>query len=213
MRHARLTEPRPPFPRAAQPGRPPMLTAQGTQGVQSADRVFYLNHQQLDPVQRDPENYRVQVRGRLKAQILPSQRQCRRAGLTFARKAALSTLPVRCVAPLRPCRRGACWWAMRWRCGTTGPSTWTCVSTACRTGTGLWDTVCRGRASCTRLKAARCRRRGEAHARVQACLACAPPAGQPSWPAQPPDQALVPGRLLQALPPCPQRQDGDQPAR
>ena len=56
----------PPAPCAApphlQPGRPPVVTSQGPQEVQSGDRVFYLNAQQLEPAQRDPENYRLQVR-------------------------------------------------------------------------------------------------------------------------------------------------------
>ena len=45
-----------------QPGRPPVVTSHGPQEVQSADRVFYLNQQQLEPAQQDPANHRVQVR-------------------------------------------------------------------------------------------------------------------------------------------------------
>ena len=45
-----------------QPGRPPVVTSHGPQEVQCADRVFYLNAQQLESAQRDPHNYRVQVR-------------------------------------------------------------------------------------------------------------------------------------------------------
>lgn len=47
----------------AQAGRAPLLTTGGMQEVQSAERVFYLNQQQLEGVHSDPENHRVQVRG------------------------------------------------------------------------------------------------------------------------------------------------------
>jgi hypothetical protein len=42
-----------------------VLTATGMAQVQSGDRTFYLNQQQLDAVQRDPQNNRVQVRAGL----------------------------------------------------------------------------------------------------------------------------------------------------
>lgn len=44
-----------------QPGRPPVLTTGGMQEVQCAERVFYLNQQQLEAVHRDPQHNRLQV--------------------------------------------------------------------------------------------------------------------------------------------------------
>ena len=52
----------PPAQLKPQTGRPPMLTAGGMQEVQCADRVFYLNQQQLEDVSRSPGSHRVQVR-------------------------------------------------------------------------------------------------------------------------------------------------------
>lgn len=52
-------------------GRPPLLTAQGMQPVQAAERTFFLDHEHMQHITQDPTNYRLQVRlGQWKALLM-----------------------------------------------------------------------------------------------------------------------------------------------